>query len=126
MIKKKLTKKEVKDSGIAILLIFFLFGFFQKNLFWIFPSIIVILVMMTQPIILKPFAYVWFGFSDRLGQVTNKILMSLIFILAVVPIGVFRRVFFSNSFQANDFKKKKSAFIDRNHLFTKSDIENPY
>ena len=77
--------------------------------------------------VFKPLAIVWFGFSHFLGFIVSKIILSLVFFLVVTPMGFIRKVFGADSMKTRLWKKGDgSVLVDRDHLYTKEDIEKPY
>ena len=82
---------------------------------------------MTVPRIYRPIAVVWLGFSDLLGAVVSRILLSIVFFGVVTPIGILRRLFGKDSLQLRAFKASNdSVMLERNHAFVGRDIERPY
>ncbi len=122
-----ISKDQIKDSGMSIVLIFLILYFVLQNDFYIKLSIIALLLNMIWPKVYYPFAIFWFGLSNILGLVVPKILLSIIFFIVVTPIGLFRRLIKIDSLQLKKFKKgKDSVMRSRNHTFSNSDLEKPY
>ena len=51
-------------------------------------ALVLHVVTMTAP---RPVAGLWLGFSHFLGTVVSKILLSAVFLLVVVPVGIVKR-----------------------------------
>jgi hypothetical protein len=125
---KDLDNKQMRDSGMALTLICLVaVWLFEKELF--LPlSMIVLVVTMTKPILLKPFAFVWLNLSHYVGTGISKVLLIVIFIGLVIPIGVILKLTGKDSM----FKKKwkdgsgASVMVERNHLYTSKDLKNPF
>ena len=123
---KNITIEQIKESGFAAALIFSIVSLYFGSLFT-FIAIIILIFSMTIPIMLKPFAYFWFGLSIILGNIMSKFLVSIIYILIVIPFGLLMKVFNKDTMKLNKFKNdKKSLFINKNHVYTTQDIINPY
>ena len=122
-----ISKEQVKDAGMAVVLILLLLGIFLK-LHVLYPyAAAALAVNMIFPGIYKPFALVWFGIANFLGPIMSKVLLTVVYILLVVPVGLLRRLLGKDSLQLKKFKKNgSSVFRDRDHLFQSTDIENPY
>ncbi len=122
-----ISKEQVKDAGMAVVLILLLLGIFLK-LHVLYPYAAAALVVnMIFPGIYKPFAFIWFGMANFLGPIMSKVLLTVVYILLVVPVGLLRRLLGKDSLQLKKFKKNgTSVFRDRDHLFQSTDIENPY
>ncbi|NJN77976.1 MAG: hypothetical protein HC803_06285 [Saprospiraceae bacterium] len=75
---------------------------------------------------IKPFAkwiaWSWYKLSEALGYVNSRILLSLVFFLALVPIALISRLFTKGDLQLK--RKKDSYYSDRNHKYAPKDFEN--
>ncbi len=124
---ESISEGQSRDSGMALVLICLLIGFFARKNLFILLSIIFLVVNMTVPALYRPFAKLWLGISHILGTIVSKIILTLIFILLVTPVGVLRRIMGKDSLQVNRWKKDTSSvFTARDHLFNADDIEKPY
>tara|TARA_B100000508_G_C11288802_1_gene194197 strand:- start:90 stop:464 length:375 start_codon:yes stop_codon:yes gene_type:complete len=64
----------------------------------------------------------WIKIGNALGWVNSRILLSIIFFILLTPIAWLYRMI-----NKDPLKKKKSehsTFVNRNHQFTKADLEN--
>jgi hypothetical protein len=120
-------KEQSKDTGLAMILILLLIGINSGNLIYFKLSVGVLLVVMTVPGIFRPLAVIWFGISHLLGTVMSQILLSLVFILFVVPVAFLRKLAGKDSLRLKEFKKGNgSVLVVRNHRFQPGDFEKPY
>jgi len=125
--KKKLSVENCKDAGLALVLISLICYQVWKLEILILLAIIFLVVAMTYPPIFKPFARFWFALSTALGTVVSKVILSVLFFVIVMPIGLARRVLGKDSMQIKGWKKgKESVFRARDHRFTAKDLEHPY
>lgn len=115
------------QSGQAVLLIILLIMLVFKQV-WLLPWIVAFLVMlMVVPNIMTPFTKIWFLFSEKLGNIMSKIILSLIFYIVVCPISIFRKILGADSMQLKKWKNTEaSVFILREKIFTLDDLEKPY
>ena len=124
---KTVTKKQASDSGMAIVLILLLIGLFTGNDLYYKIAIPVLVINMTYPMFYYYFAILWLGFSQILGTIVSKIILSVVFFVMVLPVGLIRRMMGKDSLQLKKFKKGKSGvMLQRNHRFTSKDIVNPF
>jgi hypothetical protein len=124
---KSVSKKEATDTGMAMTLIALLLGFyFKKNIYY--EAAILILVMnMIFPKFYNPFAVLWLGLTNLLGAVVSRVLLSIVYLLFLLPMGVIRRMMGKDSLNLKGFKKDKtSVMITRDITFTVKDIKNPF
>jgi polyferredoxin len=124
---KKITKDQSRDTGMAMVLLCLLIFLGRHKNGWLYAAMGLHVINMITPIVFKPVAVVWLGLSEFLGNISSKILLSIVFFGVVTPIGVVRRLMGKDSLKLRAFKKsQESAMWDRNHKFTGSDIEQPY
>ena len=100
--------------------------------FWEIPSllgwaILVLLTVMIWPPVFGPLARLWFGLSHVMGTVMSKVLLTVVFVVITMPIGVLRRIMGYDSMKRKIWKKgTDSVLIERDHLFIAGDLEKPY
>ena len=124
---KKTTKEQSKDTGIILGIVFVLIGIFAKNLIYCKVAVPLLFLCLIFPMVYYPFAVLWFGLSHILGIVSSKLLLTLVFIIIVLPIGLIRRMLGKDSFRLKNFKKGTNSVMDvRNCTFSASDLEKPY
>lgn len=124
---KIISKKQASDTGMALVLILLLIGLFTQNNLYYKIAIPVLIINMIFPMFYYLFAVIWFGFSQLLGTVVSKIILTIVYILLVIPVGIFRRLIGKDSLQLSEFKKgNNSVMKTRNYNFSSKDIEYPY
>jgi hypothetical protein len=65
----------------------------------------------------------WLKLAQGLGWVNSRVLLSLIYFVFLLPIAWISRLFTKDPLALRN-TKTSSLFIDRNHLYTKKDLEN--
>jgi hypothetical protein len=124
---RTISKKQASDAGMAAVLILLLIGLFTNNTLYYKMAIPVLVINMTFPMIYYPFAILWFGFSQLLGTIMSKLILTLVYVIMVVPVGVIRRLMGKDTLQLSEFKKSnRSVMLTRDYKFLSKDIENPY
>ncbi|MFH6767275.1 SxtJ family membrane protein [Gaetbulibacter aquiaggeris] len=124
---RTISTKQAADTGMAAVLLLLLIGLFSHNNLYYKIAIPVLIMNMTFPMFYYPFAIIWLGLSQLLGTIVSKIILSIIYFILVIPVGVFRRLLGKDSLQLSQFKKGKTSVMQtRNHTFVSEDIENPY
>ena len=123
----KVSDIQIRETGILFGVISIFLGLYSADKFWFIIAIGILLVTLLIPMLLKPLAFLWFGFSKAFGWVTSRIVLFVIFWGLVTPMGLIRKVMGEDSMRLRQFKKNgKSAFTDRNHEFTASDLKYPF
>ena len=124
---KTISKTEATDTGMAMALICLLLGHFLKHDFYYMLAIPVLVIDMTFPMFYYPFAVVWLGLTNLLGAIVSRVLISIVYIVILMPIGIIRRMTGKDALHLKDFKKDKSSvMVTRNYEFTAKDITNPF
>ena len=124
---KSITVEKCKDSGLALVLISLICYQVWKLEIFILAAIVILVAAMTYPLIFQPFARFWFALSIALGTVVSKIILTVLFFVIVLPIGLIRRAMGKDSMQMNNWKKgKESVFRVRKHIYSAKDMEHPF
>jgi hypothetical protein len=124
---RKISLNEAKDTGLAIILILLIIEYIKRPHWLTLIATGVLILTMTWPGLFTPLAWVWFGFSQILGSVVSRILLTIVFFVIVTPVGLIRQALGADPMKCSMWKKNiDSVLVDRNHLFTKQDIEKPY
>lgn len=124
---RNISPSQCKDSGLALVLISLILAVVISPKYFLPLGIVFLVVTMVVPNIYKPFAMVWFGVSHALGTVVSKILLTLMFFVLVTPVGLLRRALGKDAMQLKSWKQgRTSVFLNRDHLFSRQDLNNPY
>lgn len=115
------------ETGILLALVCILFGWYTESWSLVLIAGIILLLAIIVPVIFKPLAFLWFGLATILSFITSKILLSVLFYLLVIPVGLFRKLLGKDSLKLTSFKKSpNSVLIERDHTFQSSDLKNPF
>ncbi|MBI5325307.1 MAG: hypothetical protein HZB41_08580 [Ignavibacteriae bacterium] len=128
---------QMKDSGMAFVLICIILGLLSGSKYWFFIGLVLQLLNMVYPGIFFLPAIFWFTLSNILGFISSKILLTLIFFLIITPIGLIRKFLGflglgnkSGGFDSLKLKQWKksheSVFVVRKYKFSKKDLMKPY
>ena len=92
---------------------------------FLYVTIFLIVLALFPQFFLSGFiAKAWLKFGEAISWVMSKIILTLLFYLFVFPISSLYRLFNKDLMMLK--KRKDSYFTERNHLFEKKDIENPW
>ncbi len=123
----KIDGQRAKDAGMALTLIVLLVAYFGNDIRFLGLGIVLMIVNMSFPIVFKPFARIWFGLSHLIGALMSRLILSLIFFLMVMPVGLVRRLMGKDSLNLRRWKKdRESVYMKRDITFAKDNIEKPY
>ena len=116
-----------KDTGMAVVLILLIASLWLRNDVFTKLAIAALIVNMTFPILFHPIAILWFAFSNFLGAVVSRVLLTIIFFIIVTPIGLIRRLLRKDSLRLREFKKsQESVMVNRDIFYSKEDLVNPF
>ena len=122
-----LSKKQVSDSGMAVVLLFLITGYFTKKIIYYKIAIPFLVINMAIPMFYYPFAVIWLGLTNLLGEIVSKVLLATVYFVVLFPVSMFRRLTGKDSLSLKGFKKATSSvMVTRDHTFTAKDIEHPY
>ena len=120
-----MTDKWIKDTGLVWALLFLVLGITYGKIFFII-SIALLLASILVSRALYPLAFVWLKFAEALNLIIPKIFFGIIFFVIIFPIGVFRRITKGDALLIVSWREVKTALVERNHIFSKKDLEAPY
>ncbi len=119
MNKKKTDFEHILSMLLGLLILYWVLG---QPILLVFAFIIG-LTPFLFPDIARKIAYLWDKTAEILGKINGSIILSILFFLILTPIAFLYRLGNRHSKFLLD-KKEKSAFIERNHEYKASDLEN--
>jgi hypothetical protein len=121
------TPEQAKDTGMAMVLICLLLGYWGKFPKFLPVAIVLLLITMVWPKAFRPLAGLWFGLSHLLSSVVSRVILTILFFLVVTPIGLIRRLFGADALQLKKWKQgRDSVFVVREGPVQGKDLVNPY
>jgi hypothetical protein len=121
------TPEQAKDTGMAMVLICLLLGYWGKFPKFLPVSLVLLILTMAWPTAFRPLAGLWFGLSHLLGSVVSRVVLTVLFFLIVTPIGLIRRVMGADALQLKKWKRgRDSVFVVRQGVIQGKDMANPY
>jgi polyferredoxin len=77
------------------------------------------------PLFFYPVAALLLLIGKGLGRISSAIILTLVFFLFVVPVGLIRRLLKKDSLKLNAFKRNKdSVFSERQYVYRSSDLDH--
>lgn len=127
MIPRNLSRKQLIDAGSAFVLILLIIGFLTGNTLFYKLAIPALVINMITPRFYYPFAIFWYSLSNILGFVVSRILLTIIYVIMVIPMAFIRRLMGKDTLYLKQFKKGRSSTLNfRNYMFSSKDIIHPY
>ena len=124
---KKVSRKQCSEFGQVAVLICIFLALYQKNAHYILPAFLILVITVLFPYFFYPVAVFWFGLSTILGKISSFVILSTLFIILVIPMGLFRKISGRDILKLKQFKKSRnSVMTERNHLFVSDDLVNTF
>ncbi len=125
--KKTPSPLECRDTALALTFLLLLIWYFSKNVYFVYAAMLLVLVAMVWPMGMSLPARAWFGFSHLISQVTNKIILGILYVLIVIPVAMIRKALGKDAMRLRQWRNGDSSlFVVRDHLFTKEDLDNTF
>jgi len=123
----KISSKHCIEAGVVLALLLLLGGLFTGIGLYYKLAAATLLLDLAAPKIFWPFAFCWFNLSIWLGFITSKILLSVIFVLIIVPVAIFRKLAGKDRLMLKEFKKSATTvFTERNIKFGAEHLNKTY
>jgi hypothetical protein len=115
------SKETVLVITVGCIILYLVF----KNRVFLYCGLVIGLAGVLSLYLSEKIDWVWGKLSFIMGEITNRILLTIIFLLVVTPVGLIRRLRKKNSLTYFD-KSATSNFSSRDHTFNKKDLENTW
>ncbi len=116
-----------RDTGLALVLALLIIHQFREGGLWTAGALLALVLAMAAPGLFRFLVAPWYGFSEKLGAVMSKVILTLIYLLIATPVGLARRLTGADPMRIKQWKKSRnSVFTAREHTFTKRDLQAPY
>ena len=118
---------QASDSALALSLVCLVIGLHTNQKIWYLVSSAVIIILLVAPQFFIPLGRFWFGIAKVLGNLISKIILTLVYIMIVLPVGAIRRLFGADPMRLKQWKRgSESVFQTRCHQFSRDDFKNAY
>ncbi|MDF1547065.1 MAG: SxtJ family membrane protein [Bacteroidales bacterium] len=119
--------KQSIETAIVFAIIAILSYYIWQTEIGIWIGFALLVLSLIMPKVLIPVAWIWLNFSKILGSISSNLILTVIFFLIITPIGSLRRMFSKDTLKLKCFKKNKfSAYKERSHVYSSSDIKHPF
>ncbi|HEY0273733.1 MAG TPA: hypothetical protein VGC22_11150 [Chitinophaga sp.] len=119
----KITQQQNVEMGQVIAAGLLLLALYRRQWPPVGAAVVVLFVTMLAPVVLYPLAWAWMGIARILAEVNMRILLTLLFCLLVVPVGVWRRFRRRDSLRLRRFKQgHEPGLLVREQVYKKEDL----
>jgi hypothetical protein len=116
--------KERKEQykTLAVLCIGFAFIAWRLHSLYLFIAVALVLVAgLVSPYMLRQITTAWLWVGEKIGAVMSRVILSVIFFLFLTPIAIAFRLF-----STKKLPNKDSFFTNREHTYTRADMEQTF
>lgn len=106
-------------TGLVVL--YFIF----KSVYWLYAAAAVGLLSLFIPAVGNGIVWLWFKLAEVLGAINGKIILTVVFWVFLLPIALLYRLSAKNPLSIRR-SKEASLYHERNHLYTKEDLEQTW
>jgi predicted membrane protein len=117
-------KRKHVETIIVICVFLLLLARLNRSLNYVYASLGIALMGFLWKWFREKLYWAWMKLAEILGFISGKILLTIVFVLIVIPVALFARKRKKISMQLKP--GKESYFINRDHTYTKEDIDNPW
>jgi hypothetical protein len=121
------TREQSRDTGMALVLALLL-AQISLNTEW--PAVAAaaaMVITMTIPAIWWPLAVLWFGCAAISGAVMSRVLLTIVFVVVVIPMGLVLQLLGKDPMRLRQFRRdRRSVMVVRDHPMSARDLVNPY
>ena len=123
-------KRQNREVG-ALLALLVLYGLYIDFIGAQFSTIILgalVLFIIFKPELFNPLRWFWFKLATLLGAISSRVILSLAYLLVLLPVSLIKKRTLNIHFKFEAFKNGKESVLlrDENKPFSKEDIVNPY
>lgn len=115
-----------KDKETILVLVLALLVWYRASrhpvLLWIAGALVIIGLL--APPAARVIHAAWMKLSIVMGTIMSTLILTIIFFIVILPLGTFSRLFGKNELITDP--TASSCFRERDHTFTKTDLEQPW
>lgn len=116
-----------RETGLALAVVLLLLFRLWRQDSLIVLAIGVLVLTTLWPAVFKLPARLWFGWAEFVGAVSSKVLLTIVFVLVLLPMAGIRKITGADPMKRGLWKKgQDTVFFKRNHGFSAGDLEKPY
>jgi hypothetical protein len=109
---------------LVVLAAFFLFlNIMTDRQIFVYTGITLLLIALFMKSVASIISRGWLKFAEVIGTFNSKVILSLVFFLFLTPLAFLYRCFNSNPLMLKAGKKAETFYAERNHIYTKTDLE---
>lgn len=116
-------KDKSLDTILVLVLALVVFYLLKHKVYLLYAALVLGAIGLFIPSLARNIHWAWMKLAEGLGFVMSKVILSLIFIVFLVPLSFLKRSFSKKGSSKNQ-RLQESYFTDRNVTYTKESLEN--
>jgi hypothetical protein len=117
-------KRKHVETIIVICAFLLLIGRINRSWNYVYIASVVAILSFTWKWFRENVHWLWMKLAEAMGFVTGKILLTVVFIIVVIPLSFFAKL--RGKLNMNLKSGRETYFKTRNHNFAKEDLEHPW
>lgn len=117
--------KQDRTSQLVMVTGFLALSYIFRAPFLAHTALVLGLIFLLSGMLSAFILRIWWKLAHILGWINSRILLSAVFFLLLLPISLISRLFTGDPLSLR-WKKASPAFVRRDHLYTPSDLDNPW
>jgi len=121
-----MNKSKQYETVLVIVLGLIVVFFFKHARGWLVAALVVGFLSLLVPAVARVIDLVWSKLSLLLGELSGRVLLTLVYTLLLLPLAGLARLFGHAGLRLRRKKASDSYFTDRNHRYEKEDLIHPW
>jgi len=113
-----------KETLLVLVLAVLVWYRVSRHAFLLWVAGGLVLIGLFLPVLADGIHRVWMKLAELLGGITSRVLLTVIFFIVFVPLGLISRLLGKNDLLVPP--TGRSFFKVKDHLYTREDLENPW
>ena len=112
------------ETVLVIVLGLVVIYWFKRYNVLLLSAIFIGMAALLAPAAAKGIHWFWMKLSDMMGAVSGRVILTLIYVLVLLPLACLAKLFGKSNLRLK--AGGDTCFKDRNHIYTKEDMMNPW
>ena len=116
--------KHLETILVLVIAMLVVFIFFHSHKYWLWGALTLAAIGVFIPYLAGKIHWAWMKLAHAMGYVMSKVMLTLVYVLVVVPMGIFSRKKITMQLKQLKTSNNASYFRERNYTYKKEDLEN--
>lgn len=116
--------KHLETILVLVIALLVVFIFFNHHRYWVWGAVALAAIGVFIPYLAGKIHWAWMKLAHAMGYVMSKVMLTLVYVLVVVPMGIFSRKKITMQLKQLKTSNNASYFRERNYTYKKEDLEN--